>query len=1833
MKIPIRSFLLAGLLLAGLLTLGARSALPEVAARKTVLVLSPFQLDLSTNLIAAQAMREEFGKVTDLSLDVYYEYLDLNRFPDPAHQGKIFDLLTAKYQTKQVDLVIVGSEAMLKLWLEQRAEILPDTPVVFFDVFTEHLDALALPANVTGVSGVEDCERSVRWAMDAIPAVNEIVLVGGVGKIEQGFFDHIQKLQEDLNGQVKFIDLSGLPLAELKQRVAALPSTSLVFYHPMFEDADGNKYRPLDVLRELTAVSSVPVIGGYDQFIGTGILGGYMYSIDQQARDAAQIGLRVLRGEAVSSITIVQNDSDRFIFDHPALQRFNIPLALLPPESIVKNRQYSFWELYRLEIIAAGTGIVILLFLVVYLLGLTRQLNRTRLALADLNANLETQVQERTELLHRTNTQLQDEVTEREKAEQQLRESERRLTTLMGNLPGMAYRCRNDLDWTMEFVSEGCLDLTGYGAVELIENRVIAYRRVIHSKDQARILENVQTAVRAGTAYDQVYRIVTAAGVEKWVMERGRGVFTEQGELLALEGFISDITQQKYTEQTLHHAHAESEVRVYERTMELTQANEALRQYQVNFEAVVKNAHDGILIANAAGETVFANSKFAEIAGYPLAEMTQTTMRDLAHPDEYPMLAERLRRRVAGEAVPNTYETAIRHKGGGKVPIEITASNVLWQGQPADLVIIRDIAGRKQSEEMTAVRLRLMEFADTHSLEELLQYTLDEVGGLVDSPLGFFHFVEADQITLSLQAWSTRTEKEFCAAAGKGLHYSIDQAGVWVDAVHQKQPVIHNNYASLSHKKGLPEGHAVLTRELVVPILVNGRVVAILGVGNKPVEYTDQDVEIVAHLADVAWEITSRKKIEQELLQYRDHLEQVVQSRTGELVTANERLAQEAQERKINLAKYTTLFELFPLGITIAGTDGRILESNREAERMLGVSRQEQEQRIVGGSEWSIIRPDGTPMPAEEFASVRALQEQCRIENIEMGIVKGDQPITWINVTAAPIPAEGLGVAVVYSDITERKRTEEKLQQSEEKFRSLLDSQESNIQVIDYDGIHHYVNQVGALTITGSGSAQNIIGKRLHDLFPVKTADWQLEQIRRVITTGQGMSGDFQNDDNNQTTWWHLNLQPIRNASGQTAQVMVNSLDITERKRAETALKDSELFVSGVLNSLTAQIAVLDERGVIVSVNESWRKFAAANDCPDPASYVGTNYLTVCEKAVHAGDQSAEGMLQGMRAVLAGSEAQFMDEYPCDAPGVPRWFTVTVLPQSQPRSGLIVVHQDITERKRAEQALRESTSSFHAVLQSTADGILAVDSESRVLFMNGRFVELWRLPAEIKNSRDDAALLQYVLDQLSDPQQFLENVHDLYRSGKENFDILNFKDGRVFERLSHPLIRDEKNSGRVWSFRDITERRQMEEQLRENERRTATILRLSPIVIGVSTAAEGRYTDVNEAFEHVLGYSQAETLGHTSHELNLWVGEDTRANILREIQAHGRVENLEIQIRRKSGEVFPAQIFIVPITLHDTPCLLTMMMDITDRKQAEEKLRETHDALQTIIHSSPLAILALDPEDHVTMWNPAAEAMFGWSDKQVLGQVNPTVPENKAKEYNALRLATLNGMAFSNLDTLRMKKDGEQFPVSVSVAPLRGQNSEVIGRLHIIADSTERKKLQEDLRQQATTDELTKVSNRRHFIELANSEIKRALRLRRPPSVALIDIDHFKQINDTYGHAVGDQALIRFAKLCQMYIREIDVFARFGGDEFILLLPETNQEQAYEVLERIRLALTAQPLDLNGRQVALTISAGIASLSGDQDALDVLISQADQALYRAKETGRNKVARYDKLYE
>ncbi|MGD9216915.1 MAG: GAF domain-containing protein, partial [Desulfobacteraceae bacterium] len=206
------------------------------------------------------------------------------------------------------------------------------------------------------------------------------------------------------------------------------------------------------------------------------------------------------------------------------------------------------------------------------------------------------------------------------------------------------------------------------------------------------------------------------------------------------------------------------------------------------------------------------------------------------------------------------------------------------------IVSLIDITDRKRSDAVNIARLHLMQFAENHSLKALLEQTLNEVERLTGSRIGFYHFVEEDQKTLTLQNWSTKTKAQFCKAQGEGLHYPISEAGVWVDCVYRRKPVIHDDYAALAHRKGMPEGHAEVIRELVVPVMRGEKIVAILGVGNKPGDYTEKDVEVVSLMADLTWEIAERKRAQEELDRHREHLEELVRGRTAELEASNKEL-------------------------------------------------------------------------------------------------------------------------------------------------------------------------------------------------------------------------------------------------------------------------------------------------------------------------------------------------------------------------------------------------------------------------------------------------------------------------------------------------------------------------------------------------------------------------------------------------------------------------------------------------------------------------------------------------------------------------------------------------------------------------------------------------------------------------------------------------------------------------------------------------------------------------------------------------------------------------------
>lgn len=204
--------------------------------------------------------------------------------------------------------------------------------------------------------------------------------------------------------------------------------------------------------------------------------------------------------------------------------------------------------------------------------------------------------------------------------------------------------------------------------------------------------------------------------------------------------------------------------------------------------------------------------------------------------------------------------------------------------------ISRTVTEQHRRELIMQARLRLLEYSFSHTLDDLLRKVLDEAELLTDSRIGFFHFFDEDGNNLHLQAWSTATVTPFCSAEAKGQHYPLEKAGVWADCARERRPVIHNDYPALPNGHGLPDGHVPVRRELTVPLVRDDRVVAVIGVGNKPDNYTDDDVAAVTQLADVTWEIVLARRAQDALQEAKQAAEDANVAKSRFLATMSHEL-------------------------------------------------------------------------------------------------------------------------------------------------------------------------------------------------------------------------------------------------------------------------------------------------------------------------------------------------------------------------------------------------------------------------------------------------------------------------------------------------------------------------------------------------------------------------------------------------------------------------------------------------------------------------------------------------------------------------------------------------------------------------------------------------------------------------------------------------------------------------------------------------------------------------------------------------------------------------------
>lgn len=286
-----------------------------------------------------------------------------------------------------------------------------------------------------------------------------------------------------------------------------------------------------------------------------------------------------------------------------------------------------------------------------------------------------------------------------------------------------------------------------------------------------------------------------------------------------------------------------------------------------------------------------------------------------------------------------------------------------------------------------------------------------------------------------------------------------------------------------------------------------------------------------------------------------------------------------------------------------------------------------------------------------------------------------------------------------------------------------------------------------------------------------------------------------------------------------------------------------------------------------------------------------------------------------------------------------------------------------------------------------------------------------------------------------------------------------------------------------------------------------------------------------------------------------------------------------------------------------------------------------------IVQGAQEAIIAVDAEHEVIIYNKGAERIFGYTEAEMLGRpLSRLLPDRLHLQQDTMLQDTgFGGDIIRNPEDgsqqiTCLRKNGDEFIAAASIFDIGGAGDRV--QALVIRDISQNRRAEEELLRLAATDPLTGAYNRREFTAIAEREARRSSRYHHPLSILMLDIDHFKRLNDTYGHAAGDKALQRFTLLCTNTLRNVDVFGRWGGEEFVALLPETDIQGAAVIAERLRKLTAENVLTVGDHKISFGVSIGVAEFKDGETGIDAALGRADSAVYDAKKAGRDRISVY-----
>lgn len=412
--------------------------------------------------------------------------------------------------------------------------------------------------------------------------------------------------------------------------------------------------------------------------------------------------------------------------------------------------------------------------------------------------------------------------------------------------------------------------------------------------------------------------------------------------------------------------------------------------------------------------------------------------------------------------------------------------------------------------------------------------------------------------------------------------------------------------------------------------------------------------------------------------------------------------------------------------------------------------------------------------------------------------------------------------------------------------------------------------------------------------------------------------------------------------------------------------------------------------------------------------------------------------------------------------------------------------------------------------------------------------------------------------------------------------------------------------------RDISERQRIQRSLEESESKYRSLVENSLVGVYISDIY-GNMHYVNDAIVRMMEYESNDELMRQSTVYGYQDVND-RAKLIEMLKEKGHVSNYQLNLITKKN----SPITVLLSASFDGHRLSGTMIDVTSEIRTRNELQR----MSTIVEQIDDLVVVTNRAGIVEYVNEAFIKQTGYTREEIYGKKTNLLRsgEHDQSFYQKLWETILSGEVYRDR-IINRKKNGERYYEQKTITPLKDKNNKVVGFVSSAKDVTYNVHIEQELEKMARTDSLTGLYNRYSFEELYEKEIERAKRYLNALSVIMLDIDHFKRINDTYGHAVGDKVLKQLATTVQLVIRKSDIFARVGGEEFVILCPETDTEQAKLLANKIRQEIEAARFEEAGK---LTSSFGVAQYVIGEDK-ENLLKRADDALYCAKKHGRNRV--------